>query len=263
MYFMKCSFNWLFLVFVCFSSCVSKKRFTSAEQTIAGLRTQNRELRDQATSLKDRLQLMEEANQYAAIELNEKDQALVGHRQDLEDKERKLQQLQELIGQQKRQREALREKMAKALGNFNADQLSVFSKNGKVYVRLSEQLLFPSGSATLSSEGKNAIAQLAVALNEHKDIHLNIEGHTDSVPIKFKFADNWELGTERATAIVRLLINEFEIDPIRITASTRSQYEPIAENSTEEGRAKNRRTEIILAPKLDELMQLLDSNDID
>lgn len=242
-------------------SCVSKKRFTQAEGTISDLRRQNRELNDDISNLKGRLQLMEEANQSAASQIDEKDKMIGANQQQLAEQQERLRQLQELIDRQKAQTERLREKMAKALGGFTSDQLSVFTKNGKVYVSLSEKLLFPSGSAVVNTEGKEAVAKVAEALNENMDINVNIEGHTDTVPIRIKFEDNWALSVARSTAIVRLLTNDYKVDPVRITASGRSQYEPIADNATPEGRAKNRRTEIILAPKLDELMQLIEGRD--
>lgn len=242
-------------------SCVSKKKFTEAESTISSLRRQNSELNDDVSNLKGRLQLMEEANESAASQINEKDKTIGLNQQQMAEQQERLRQLQELIDRQKAQTEGLREKMAKALGNFTSDQLSVFTKNGKVYVSLSEKLLFPSGSATVNSEGKEALLKVAEALNENRDINVNIEGHTDTVPIRIKFEDNWALSLARSSAIVRLLTNDYKVDPIRITASGRSQYEPIADNAMPEGRAKNRRTEIILAPKLDELMQLIEGRD--
>jgi len=249
------------LVCVLLPSCVSKKRFTAAEGTISDLRRQNRELNDDISNLKGRLQLMEDANQSAASQIDEKDKMIGANQQQLAEQQERLRQLQELIDRQKAQTEGLRQKMAQALGGFTSDQLSVFTKNGKVYVSLSEKLLFPSGSAVVNAEGKEALAKVAEALNENRDINVNIEGHTDTVPIRIRFEDNWALSVARSTAIIRLLTGEYKVDPARITASGRSQYEPIADNATPEGRAKNRRTEIILAPKLDELMQLIEGKD--
>jgi chemotaxis protein MotB len=123
---------------------------------------------------------------------------------------------------------------------------------------MQESLLFPSGSAVVNPKGKEALATLANALNQNPDINVIVEGHTDSVNIhNAKFEDNWALSVGRSTAITRILINDYYVAPQRITASGRSQFEPIADNTTPEGRARNRRTEIILAPKLDELMKLI------
>jgi chemotaxis protein MotB len=240
------------------TGCVSKKKFEESQAALSNARKRNSELSEDLTNAKGRLQLMEEANASAADQLDEKDRLLSKNEQELAAQQERLKQLQSLIDQQKAQTEALRKKMSDALGNFSSDQLSVFTKNGKVYVSLSEKLLFPSGSAVVNAEGKEALERVAQALNENRDINVNIEGHTDSIPIKIRFEDNWALSVARSTAIVRLLTTVYAVDPARITASGRSQYEPVDDNGTQEGRARNRRTEIILAPKLDQLMQLIE-----
>ena len=147
--------------------------------------------------------------------------------------------------------------MADALVGFNASELSVAVKNGKVYVSLQEELLFPSGSAVVNKKGKEALGKLADVLNSNPDINVEIEGHTDSIPIRGKYADNWALSVARSTAIVRILTDDYNVNPVRVTASGRSKYDPVDTNDSPEGRARNRRTEIILAPKLDELMKLI------
>ncbi len=237
-------------------SC-SHKKLKALERSNTALRRQNQDLQGDVTSLKSRLQLMEDANENAADELDEKERLLNDNQETLAEQQERLQQLQNMIDRQKAATEALRQKMADAMGNFSSDQLKVTVKNGRVYVSLSEKLLFPSGSADVNQEGRQALAQLAAALNENKDINVNIEGHTDTVPIRIKFPDNWALSVARSTAIVRILTEDHQVDPVRVTASGRSQYEPIADNTTEEGRAANRRTEIILTPKLNELMKLI------
>lgn len=239
-------------------SCVSNKKFKASQADLAGARRQISELNSDLEQTRNRLRLMEEANASAADQLDEKDKRITENQQALAEQQEKLRQLQELIDRQKTQTEALRQRMADALGGFSSDQLSVFTKNGKVYVSLSEKLLFPSGSAVVNKEGKDALEQVARALSENSGINVNIEGHTDSIPIRLKFEDNWALSVARSTAIVRLLTATYGLDPARITASGRSQYEPIADNGSPEGRARNRRTEIILAPRLDELMQLIE-----
>ena len=246
------------LIVILASSCVSNKKFKASQSSLASANTKINELNGDLENTRSRLKLMEDANASAADQIDAKDKTISENQKELEAKQERLKQLQSLIDKQSAQTEALRQKMAQALGNFTSDQLSVFTKNGKVYVSLSEKLLFPSGSAVVNQEGKDALQKVAEALNENKDINVNIEGHTDSIPIKIKFEDNWALSVARSTAIVRLLTTTYSLDPVRITASGRSQYEPVADNTTPEGRAKNRRTEIILAPKLDELMQLIE-----
>jgi chemotaxis protein MotB len=131
-------------------------------------------------------------------------------------------------------------------------------KDGMVYVSLSEKLLFKSGSDVVDPKGKEALKSLAQVLNSTIDITVLIEGHTDNVPIKTKlFKDNWDLSTARATSIVRLLTVTNGFDASRITASGRGEFHPVKDNSTVEGRATNRRTEVILSPDLNELYKVL------
>jgi len=142
--------------------------------------------------------------------------------------------------------------------NYKTDELYVYIKDGKVYVSLEEKLLFKSGSDVVDPKGKEALKSLAAILNGTNDITVMIEGHTDNVPIRTNlFKDNWDLSTARAISIVRILTNDYNFDPHRITASGRGQFSPVKTNDTDEGRAGNRRTEVILSPNLDEIYRLL------
>ena len=189
-----------------------------------------------------------------------KQSALNKSQQELAANQKRLEQLQALMDQQKRAIQEIRKKMADALVGFNSNELTVAIKNGKVYVSLQENLLFPSGSAVVNPKGKVALGKLAEVLNNNPEITVDIEGHTDSIPIRGKYQDNWDLSTARATSIVRILTVDYKVDPIRIVASGHSQYDPVQTNSTADGRALNRRTEIILSPKLDELYRLIESS---
>jgi chemotaxis protein MotB len=152
----------------------------------------------------------------------------------------------------------LKNSIAGALMNYKADELTVYIKDGSVYVSLAEKLLFKSGSDLVNSKGKEALKSLANVINSTKDINVLIEGHTDNVPIKTsQFEDNWDLSAARATSIVRILTKDYGFDPNRITASGKGEYHPVTTNDTPEGRAGNRRTEIILSPDLNELYKLL------
>jgi len=176
------------------------------------------------------------------------------------ERERALSDMQQVIARQDSITRRLNDILHNALLGFKADELSVEIKNGKVYVSMSDRLLFRSGSAAVEAKGKEAIKLLADVLNNNPDIEILVEGHTDNIPIRTAvFKDNWDLSVARATSIVRILTDEHKITPTRVTASGRGEFLPRAGNDTPEGRALNRRTEIILSPKLDEIMQLLES----
>lgn len=181
--------------------------------------------------------------------------------EELEARERRLAELQAIINTQDSLLNALNDVVKKALLSFKSDEISVEMKNGKVYISLSDKLLFKSGSAAVEDAGKEAIKKLADVLNKNPDIDVLIEGHTDNIPIKTaRYEDNWSLSADRALSIVRLLSEQNSVAPKRLVAAGRGEFFPKADNATPEGRAKNRRTEIILTPKLDELYKLIEKN---
>ncbi len=174
----------------------------------------------------------------------------------LEQQER-LDMLQNLLDEQRSVMAGLKATVDRALNQYRSDELQVYEEDGKLYVSLQDKLLFPSGSATVNRDGREALGKLSEVLNANEEIQIMVEGHTDNVPISGRFEDNWALSTARATAIVRILTESYKVAPERVIASGRSYYYPKAPNDSSEGRAKNRRTEIILTPKLDELFNLL------
>lgn len=179
----------------------------------------------------------------------------------LNQKEARLRQLEAILMRQDSVLNVLNNSVKNALLGFNPDELTVEMKNGKVYVSLSDKLLFKSGDANVEVKGKEALKKLADVLGKNPDVSIAIEGHTDNVPIKTPlYKDNWDLSTARATNVVRLLSNEYGMDAHRLTASGKGEFFPVADNSTPEGKAKNRRTEIVLSPKLDILMKLINMN---
>jgi chemotaxis protein MotB len=181
---------------------------------------------------------------------------------DLKAREARLTELTQALADKDKAVNDLKARVSKALLSFNSKDLQVKLKDGKVYVSLSEQLLFKSGSTKVDPKGQEALKKLATVLQEQKDVNVVVEGHTDNVPILRGTAgmtDNWDLSALRATEIARLLAAT-GVTPERITASGRSQYVPLTANDTPANKAVNRRTEIILTPKLDELFQILDSS---
>jgi chemotaxis protein MotB len=170
----------------------------------------------------------------------------------------RLKSLQDMIQAQTDKTNSLKNSISKALLNYKTDELNVYLKDGKVYVSLAEKLLFKSGSDVVDPKGKAALKTLSTVLNNSNDFTVAIEGHTDNVPIKTKvFEDNWDLSTARASSIVRILTVDNGFDSGRITASGKSEFHPVSENTTAEGRANNRRTEVILSPNLQEIYKLL------
>ena len=260
-----------------FFSCVPKSKLLSAEDRISQMQSDSAQMAGRISSLetnvnklqdnsadleKTRIALqkqLESTRTEATNRLQDASSKLNLSQQQIADQQRRLEQLQSLIDQQKKNTEALRNKINDALVGFNSNELTVSTKNGKVYVSLQENLLFPSGSAVVNPKGREALSKLASVLNINPNV--NIEGHTDSIPIKGKYADNWELSTGRATAIVRILTDTYKVDAARVIASGHSKYDPVDTNLSTQGRAKNRRTEIILEPKLDELMRLIQSGE--
>jgi chemotaxis protein MotB len=255
-------------------SCVSKRLLRNAQQQTASLRADSAALASNNAALRndiDKLQANIDKLNGNISNLNgdinnlkknvtnlntEKGQTL----EELQREQQRLRQLQAVLAQQRQQSQLLKDKMTEALKGFNSSDLTVVQKNGKVYVSLSENLLFPSGSAVVNTKGVDALSKLAAVLNLNSDVAVNIEGHTDSIPIKGKYKDNWDLSTARSAAIVRILVDNYKVDPLRVIASGHSYFDPVDSNSTTDGRAKNRRTEIILSPKLDEMYKLLESD---
>lgn len=205
----------------------------------------NRELLAQLEEKENKLRL-----EQARLEKLQKDLAL---------RSKRIDELEGLIAAKDAKMNALKTAVSNALTNFEGKGLTVEQRNGKVYVSMENKLLFSSGSWAVNAEGKKAVQQLGAVLALNPDIAVLIEGHTDNVPYggTGQLTDNWDLSTKRATSIVQILRENSGIDPFNLTAAGRGEYSPVTSNATAEGKAKNRRIEVILTPKLDEINQLL------
>ncbi len=180
---------------------------------------------------------------------------------ELQDREKTIAELQKMIDQQKKKVKDLLSSVKDALLGFSSDELTVREQDGKVYVAMSDKLLFESGKAIVNQQGKEALGKLAQVLNKQTDIDVYIEGHTDNVPIKTAvFQDNWDLSVIRATSVVRILTQTYGVNPLQIQPCGRGEYKPVDVNTSSEGRARNRRTEIIMAPRLDKLFKMLEES---
>lgn len=249
-----------------------KEKYDVLNQSYELLSAQNSQMladkADEAKKLLEELQqtrqeLIEKEDELAKIEenLSVKQYELLETQQALEDREKKVIELQSVINRKDSVLNALRERLSNALLGFEGDGLTITQKNGKVYISLEEQLLFASGSWQVDSRGVDALSKLSKALESQKEINVTIEGHTDSIAYggRGQIKDNWDLSVVRATAIVKILTSSSAISPKRLSASGRGEYFPIASNKTSEGRQTNRRIEIILSPKLDDLYELINN----
>ena len=246
---------------IIFSSCVSKKKFHREQDRVSALQSDSTGTHASLNTCNSKVADLEneKANvQKSLSDLSSSSQATIENsKMTIADQAKRLKDLQNLIQSQKDILNKLKKTMADALINFKPDELTVELKDGRLYVSLQEKLLFKSGSAAVDPKGKDALKTLASVLNNTQDISIMIEGHTDNVPESGKYEDNWALSTARATSIVRILTNDYKVDPHTIIASGRAEFFPVADNATTEGKSRNRRTEIILSPNLKELFKLL------
>lgn len=189
------------------------------------------------------------------LKLQNKEDSLSVLSASLADREAKLATLQAELDKKDKAMTALKDRVSQALTGFEGKGLTVTQKDGQIYVRLENQLLFPSGSTVVDAKGREAIGKLAKAIEGEKDINIMVEGHTDTDKVLpgAAYKDNWDLSVLRATSVVRILLEGSTIDPVRITAAGKSQYEPADPND----KAKNRRIEVILAPDLKQLYELV------
>lgn len=178
----------------------------------------------------------------------------------LEDRSKRVEELEAMIAAKDAQMKKLKDAISAALTNFEGNGLTVEQRDGKVYVSMENKLLFESGSWAVNTRGREAVNALGNVLAKNTEIAVLIEGHTDNVPYSANgnIQDNWDLSTKRATAIVNILTENHRIPKDNLTAAGRGEFAPIATNDTADGRAKNRRIEVILTPKLDEISKLLE-----
>ena len=261
------------------TSCVSKKKYMVAENgRLAALsreRVLNRNLgqqKDEIAKLKQQItDLMSDTTRlgqairdyrkslYSNLSEQEKLNMLLKEKMEkLAEREATINKLQAEVDAQNARLQSLLNSVKDALLGFSSDELTVTEKNGKIYVAMSDKLLFESGSAQVNKQGKEALGKLAEVLKKQHDIDVFIEGHTDNKPIKtVQFKDNWDLSVVRATSVVRILTKDYGVNPLQILPCGRGEFMPVDNNESVEGRAHNRRTEIIMAPKLDKPMDIL------
>lgn len=209
-------------------------------------------------------QLLKKQDELKTLEgkLNQQKQDLDALGIELKKREARVNELEDILKRKDQAAADLRKKLSDALFNFENKGLTITQKNGKVYVSMDESLLFASGKTAVQTKGVEALKHVAKVLEQNTDINVMVEGHTDDVPMKGAgdIKDNWDLSAMRATSVTKILLSSANINPKRITSAGRGEFFPLDTSKTAEARKKNRRTEIILTPKLDELLKVLGDN---
>ena len=261
------------------ASCVSQKKFTELEE----LQQNTKNLLDAATVKLNTCNEEKEAALASLATLTEQNQFLKANNQDLinnignlttlsqkgaenlemslesmKEKDIRIQRMQDAVTKKDSVTLALVTSLKGVLGNMSDEDIEINVEKGVVYVSISDKLLFRSGSYTVTARAKEVLGKVAKVVNDKPELEFMVEGHTDNVPIKIDgIVDNWDLSVKRATAVVRILENDFGVAPARMTAAGRSYYIPVADNDTAANSAKNRRTRIVVLPKLDQFYDLI------
>ncbi|MBL6669044.1 MAG: flagellar motor protein MotB [Flavobacteriaceae bacterium] len=264
---------------VLITSCVSQKKYTELEE----LQQNTKSLLDATTVKLNSCNEEKEAAEASLASLREQNKFLQANNQDLinnignlttlskkgaENLEKSLESMQEKDLRIRTMQEAMTKKdsvtlalvtsLKGVLGNMSDEDIQINVEKGVVYVSISDKLLFRSGSHTVTKRAKEVLGKVAKVVNDKPELEFMVEGHTDNVPIKLDdISDNWDLSVKRATAVIRILQNDFDVAPERMTAAGRSYYMPVADNDTAANRAKNRRTRIVVLPKIDQFYDLI------
>lgn len=233
-------------------------QLNSIQRQITDFRQENMDLKQQKADLHSQLgELMNNS----LSQKQQQDAALKAKIAELERKEKMIDELQATVQNQDQAMRNILTKVENAIQSYNSDDLSVEMRNGKVYIALSNALLFESGSAKIDKAGKDALGLVASILEKNPNINIIVEGHTDNVPFNGgTLKDNWDLSVVRATSVVRILTKDYGLSPNQVTPSGKGEFSPKDTNETKEGRAINRRIEIIIEPRLDEIYRLAKSN---
>jgi len=233
------------------------------EQRISRLRKDTADLNGKLANLNAQYEEMEgnylKLKSNSSTEINKLSGNLSKLSDDLKKREQRLKEVEEILRKRDEATNQLKAKLQEALLGFTKNGLTVEVKNGKVYVSLTDKLLFPSGSIIIDEKGKQALTQLAKVLKQQPEINIAVEGHTDSQKINNlgQIKDNWDLSVLRSTSVVRFLTEEQKVESVRMTATGKGEFQPLGSNANAESRSKNRRIEIVLSPKLDELYDLI------
>ena len=229
------------------TSCGAGKKLDASNSQIADLQSQNSQLSAENSQLNAKVSGLDKQVADLNAQYKTMNDQFNSYKKECQANEEELRDVQAAFGELQDNYAKLIEKLETALGDFKDKGINVYSKDGVVFVDMQDNLLYKSGSAALNPNGKTALGNLAAVLNEYPKLKVIVVGNTDDVKIKGA-KDNLTLSTERANGVVRILRDSYNVDPTRLTAAGKGKYNPIADNTTAEGRAKNRRTEIVLNP---------------
>lgn len=236
-------------------ACVSNKKFKSLQTEVDQLNSQNQSLTQQNSNLKKQLDDLNEQHGSVNAEYS-------NYKTTCEAAQKKLAAYQATLHELRSRMEEVQKVIEAGEADFASQGVSVYEKEGRIYVDMQDNLMYATGSSKLKEEGKKALGPVASALNQYPELQVFVVGHTDSVSFKKGIdKDNLGLSTERANSVVRTLVGTYNVNPDRLVSAGQGKYGPIADNSTAEGRAKNRRTEIILNPDFEKIWNAVNENE--
>jgi chemotaxis protein MotB len=281
-------FSGMFLLLFLFTSCVSSKKFKKSQADYAALQTRYQTLEGTLTDCNNRNDGLQKEKEQLNTKINDLNKEIENIKQNYT---QALSQLENLSVISKQQAESIKQSLQNigakdayiqtlqqqmaykdslnmvlvmnlkgAIGNMEDEDINIKVDKGVVYIDISDKLLFKSGKYEVTAKANEVLGKVALVLKNQPDIEFMVEGHTDNVAFKGNgvLIDNWDLSVKRATTVVRLLQKEYGMDPMKMAAAGRGEYHPVADNTTVEGKAMNRRTRIVILPKLDQFFQLLE-----
>ena len=284
---MKSKITMVLLSVILFGSCVSSRKFNSsaielsneksahektkqalsnAESQLKVCDTKVADLQAQITAMKDQNVFLKENNTQALKQLenlsvisSSQAESIKKSMENMGVKDNMIFSLQSSLAQRDSLNMALVMNLKGAIGNLDDKDINIKVDKGVVYIDISDKMLFQSGSYNITARASEVLGKVATVLKNQKDIEFMVEGHTDNVPFKRgDLIDNWDLSVKRATAVVRILQDKYDLNPSMMTAAGRSEYQPVGTNDTADGRAANRRTRIVILPQLDQFFKLLE-----
>jgi chemotaxis protein MotB len=241
---------------------INEELLKKYNQLLEGNRDDTKKINGELQITQEQVLKKQDELKHLETELNAQKKELDLLNAELKKREARVNELEAILKSKDDAVNNLKKTLSDALLGFEGKGLTITQKNGKVYVSMDESLLFASGSTSVEAKGIEALKKVAKVLEQNEDINVLIEGHTDDVPMvgKGEIKDNWDLSVMRATSIVKIITRNSKVDPKRLTAAGRGEYVPLDSAKSVEARKKNRRTEIILTPKLDELFKVLNTN---